>query len=120
MEYNKKVTEHFLHPHNLGRLPKYNYTAEAANPTCGDAVKFYFDVDSKSERIEKVGIEVLGCGAAIASCSVASEMLTGKTLTEAKKISNQAIVDELGGLPSEKINCSLLVEQAVGRVKINK
>lgn len=116
MNYNKVVIEHFLSPKNLGKLKKFNFIAEAANPTCGDAVKFYFDISDKN-IINDIGIEVLGCGAAIASSSMASVILKGKTLEDATKINNSEIVDALGGLPQEKINCSLLVEQAMQNIK---
>lgn len=115
MEYNNKVKDHFLHPHNLGKLKKYNYEAEAANPTCGDALKLFFDVENG--KIKKVGMEVLGCGAAIASSSVASELLINKDIDKAKNLKNQEIVEILGGLPEEKIKCSLLVEQALQNIK---
>jgi nitrogen fixation protein NifU and related proteins len=116
MQYNKKVEEHFLSPKNLGKLEQYTYTAEAANPTCGDAVKFYFDTD-EDNKISKVGIEVLGCGAAIAASSMASEMIIGKKISELKSVTNDKVVSELGGLPDDKINCSVLVNQAFSNIK---
>ena len=104
--YNEIVLEHFQKPHNQGSILDADGIGEVGNPVCGDMMKIYIKV--KDNKIEDIKFETLGCGAAIASTSMLTDLVKGKTLEEALKVTKQDVVDALGGLPNVKVHCSLL------------
>ncbi len=110
-EYSEKVMDHFSKPRNIGEVSDPSGVGEVGNPVCGDMMKFTIKV--KDDRIEDVKYLTFGCGAAIAVSSMVSEMAKGKTLEEAKKISNKQVAEELGGLPGNKMHCSNLGADAL-------
>lgn len=111
MLYSDKVMEHFSNPRNVGELVDANGVGEVGNAKCGDIMKMYIKVNQGV--IEDVKFKTFGCGAAIATSSMATEMIKGKTLDDALKLTNKAVVEALEGLPQVKIHCSVLAEQAV-------
>lgn len=111
MRYSEKVMEHFRNPRNVGSMENADGVGEVGNPVCGDVMTFYIKV--KDNRIKDVKFQTFGCGAAIAVSSMVSEMVKGKTLDEAMKISNKSIAQELGGLPKNKFHCSNLGADAL-------
>jgi nitrogen fixation NifU-like protein len=111
-QYNEKVIDYFMNPRNVGGIPDADAVGEVGNPRCGDVMKIYLDVD-ENEVIRDVKFETFGCAAAIATSSMATEMVKGLTLEEALKITNREVANELGGLPPEKLHCSLLAEEAL-------
>lgn len=111
-DYTDKVRDHYLHPRNVGEIEKPDGFGEIGNITCGDALRLTFKLDD-SGRIEDIKFKTFGCGSAIASASVLTEMCKGKTLSEVKQITNKSIADELGGLPKEKMHCSVMGEEAL-------
>jgi nitrogen fixation NifU-like protein len=110
--YNEKVIDYFMNPRNVGGIPDADGVGEVGNPRCGDVMKIYLDVD-ENEVIRDVKFETFGCAAAIATSSMATEMVKGLTIDEALKITNREVANELGGLPAEKLHCSLLAEEAL-------
>ena len=106
MPYGKKVMELFQNPKNIGELKEANGVGQVGNPVCGDMMKVFIKV--KDNVIEEVKVKTFGCVAAIASSSMLTELVKGKTLEDALKVSKQDVVDALGGLPDEKIHCSVL------------
>ena len=111
MAYSKKVMDHFMNPRNTGELTDANAVGEVGNPVCGDIMKMYLKI--KDDVIEDVKFKTFGCGAAVATSSLATEMIKGKTVKEALELSNKAVIEALDGLPPAKIHCSVLAEQAV-------
>ncbi|WP_142414626.1 Fe-S cluster assembly scaffold protein NifU [Hathewaya massiliensis] len=111
MEYSDKVLEHFYSPRNVGVLPSANGIGEEGDPKCGDVMKIYLEI--KNNIIENVRFKAFGCGSAIASASIATELIKGKTLEEAWEITNQSVIEALDGLPSVKIHCSVLAEETI-------
>jgi nitrogen fixation NifU-like protein len=111
MIYTDKVMEHFANPLNVGELPDANGIGEVGNAKCGDIMKMYLKVEGGI--ITDIRFKTFGCGAAIATSSVATQLIKGKTLDEALAVSNKKVVKELGGLPDAKLHCSVLAEQAV-------
>ena len=112
MQYSEKVLDHFTHPRNVGEIEDANGVGEVGNAKCGDIMKIYLKV-SDDGIIEDVKFKTFGCGAAIATSSIATEMIKGKKISEALKLSNKAVIEALDGLPPAKIHCSVLAEQAV-------
>lgn len=115
--YTQIVMDHFKNPRNQGELEGADAVAEIGNPECGDTTKIYLQI--KDDRIEDVKFQTLGCAAAIASASMATEMIKGKTLEEAWALTNREVADALGGLPEKKMHCSVLAEGAI-RTAINQ
>jgi nitrogen fixation NifU-like protein len=109
--YSSIVMDHFNHPRNMGEMDNPDGMGEAQNPVCGDTMRLFIKVES--DRIVDIKFLTFGCGAAIASSSLATEMIKGKTIEEALKISDEDIVKELGGLPLSKVHCSILAEMAI-------
>lgn len=109
--YSEKVLDHFSNPRNVGELADANAVGEVGNPVCGDIMKMFMKIEDGV--IVDVKFKTFGCGAAIATSSMATEMIKGKTVDEALALSNKAVVEALGGLPPAKIHCSVLAEEAV-------
>lgn len=109
--YSAIVEDHFTRPRNLGVLPNASCEAEASNPVCGDRMKLFLRVDG--DRITAASFLAQGCPAAIAAASMTTVLLTGATLDEARRLTNQAIADALGGLPRAKLHCSVLAEEVI-------
>ena len=112
MEYSEKVYDHFTHPRNVGEIEDANGVGEVGNAKCGDIMKMYLKV-SDDGVIEDVKFKTFGCGAAIATSSMATEMVKGKTIEDALKLTNQAVAEALDGLPPVKMHCSVLAEEAL-------
>lgn len=118
--YTKKLFYYFQHPVNMGEIKNPDTMAQVGNPVCGDVMKMYLKIGNKakgkgkSDRyIKDVKFQTLGCAAAIATSSIATKLVKGKTLDKAKKLTNQDIARELGGLPPNKLHCSVLAVQAL-------
>jgi NifU-like protein len=111
-DYTEKVRDHYLHPRNVGEIPDPDGFGEVGNITCGDALRLTFKLD-KNSKITDIRFKTFGCGSAIASASVLTEMCRGKTLEEVKKITNKEIAEALGGLPREKMHCSVMGQEAL-------
>ncbi len=109
--YSEKVMEHFSNPRNVGDLPDANGIGTVGSAACGDIMKMYIRVED--DIIKDVRFKTFGCGAAIATSSMATEMVRGKTLDEALKITNKVVMEALDGLPPQKVHCSVLAEQAI-------
>ena len=109
--YTETVMDHFMHPRNVGSIENADGVGEVGNAKCGDIMKMYLKI--RDNVIEEVKFETFGCGSAIASSSVATEMIKGKTIEEALAVTNKQVVDALGGLPAYKLHCSVLAEEAV-------
>jgi nitrogen fixation NifU-like protein len=111
MQYSKKVLQHFAEPHNVGVMEDPDGVGEVGNPVCGDVMKIYIKV--KDDRIEDIKFQTLGCGAAIATSSMVTDLAKGKTLDEALTITRDAVATELDGLPPAKMHCSNLAADAL-------
>ena len=111
MSYSEKVMDHFANPRNVGEMPDADGIGEVGNPKCGDIMKMYIKV--KDNVITDVKFKTFGCGAAIATSSMATELIKGKTIDDALKLTNKAVMEALDGLPPVKIHCSVLAEQAI-------
>ena len=111
MLYSEKVMDHFQHPRNLGKMDDADGVGEVGNAKCGDIMKMYLKI--KDGKIEDVKFNTFGCASAIATSSIATEMIKGQKIEDALKLSNKAVVEALDGLPPAKIHCSVLAEQAV-------
>ena len=109
--YTETVKDHFTHPRNVGEIPDADGVGEVGNAKCGDIMKMYLKI--KDDRIEDVKFETFGCGSAIASSSMATELIKGKTVDEALAVTNKQVVDALGGLPAYKLHCSVLAEESI-------
>lgn len=109
--YSATVMDHFMNPRNVGEIEDASGVGEVGNPACGDMMRLYLKIEDG--RIVDAKFRTFGCGAAIASSSMLTEMIKGKTVDEARDITNQHVADALGGLPPVKIHCSVMAEQAV-------
>ena len=109
--YSEKVMDHFQHPRNVGVIENADGIGEVGNAKCGDIMKMYLKI--QDNVITDVKFETFGCGSAIASSSMATEMIKGKTIDEALAVTNKQVVDALGGLPAHKLHCSVLAEEAI-------
>ena len=109
--YTETVMDHFTHPRNVGEIPDADGVGEVGNAKCGDIMKMYLKI--KDDRIEDVKFETFGCGSAIASSSMATELIKGNTIEEALAVTNKQVVDALGGLPAYKLHCSVLAEESI-------
>ena len=109
--YTETVMDHFTHPRNVGEIPDADGVGEVGNAKCGDIMKMYLKI--KDDRIEDAKFETFGCGSAIASSSMATELIKGKTIEEALSVTNKQVVDALGGLPAYKLHCSVLAEESI-------
>ena len=110
--YTEKVMDHFMHPRNVGESEGASGVGTVGNAKCGDIMRIYLDID-ENQVVRDAKFKTFGCGAAIATSSMATEMIIGKTVQEALTVTNKAVMDALGGLPPVKVHCSLLAEQAV-------
>ena len=111
--YSDKVMDHFQHPRNVGKLPDADGVGEVGNAKCGDIMRMYIQVDPETQVITDVKFNTFGCGSAIATSSMATEMIKGKPVSEALQLTNRAVVEALDGLPAHKLHCSVLAEEAV-------
>ena len=111
MAYSEKAMDHFAHPRNVGEIEGANAVGQVGNAKCGDIMKIYMDI--QDNIIKDVKFKTFGCGAAIATSSMATEMVKGKTVEEALQLTNRAVMEALEGLPPEKIHCSVLAEEAI-------
>lgn len=109
--YSEKVMDHFANPRNVGELKDANAVGEVGNAKCGDIMKIYMKIEDNT--VKEVSFKTFGCGAAIATSSIATEMVKGKTVEEALELSNKAVIEALDGLPPQKIHCSVLAEEAI-------
>ena len=109
--YTETVMDHFTHPRNVGEIPDADGVGEVGNAKCGDIMKMYLKI--KDDRIEDAKFETFGCGSAIASSSMATELIKGKTVDEALAVTNKQVVDALCGLPAYKLHCSVLAEESI-------
>ena len=111
MQYSDKVMDHFLNPRNVGQIEDASGVGEVGNAKCGDIMKIFLDIED--EIIKDVKFQTFGCGSAIASSSMATEMVKGKSIHEALALTNKAVAEALDGLPPVKMHCSVLAEQAI-------
>jgi len=110
-EYSQKVMDHFMNPRNVGSIENPDGVGEVGNPRCGDIMRIYLKIDN--DVITDIKFQTFGCGAAVATSSMITEMVKGKNIEEALKISNQNVAEALGGLPPVKMHCSNLAAQAL-------
>ncbi|MBR5121345.1 MAG: Fe-S cluster assembly scaffold protein NifU [Oscillospiraceae bacterium] len=111
MIYSEKVMDHFANPRNVGEIPNADGVGEVGNAKCGDIMKMYLKIDDGI--ITDVKFKTFGCGAAVATSSMATELIKGKSIDDALKITNKAVIEALDGLPAAKLHCSVLAEQAM-------
>ena len=109
--YSEKVMDHFMNPRNVGSIENADGIGEVGNAKCGDIMKIYLKIENNI--IEDVKFETFGCGSAIASSSIATEMIKGKSIHDALALTNKAVVEALDGLPAHKVHCSVLAEEAI-------
>ena len=111
MNYSEKVMDHFINPRNVGEIPDADGVGEVGNAKCGDIMKMYLKIEGNA--ITDCKFKTFGCGAAVATSSMATEMIKGRTIEEALQLTNKAVMEALDGLPPVKVHCSVLAEQAV-------
>ena len=110
--YTEKVMDHFMHPRNVGEIDNASGVGTVGNAKCGDIMRIFLDID-ENQVVRDAKFKTFGCGAAIATSSMATEMIIGKTIQEALEVTNKAVMEALGGLPPVKVHCSVLAEQAI-------
>lgn len=110
--YTEKVMDHFQHPRNVGEIENASGVGTVGNAKCGDIMRIYLDID-ENQIIRDVKFKTFGCGAAVATSSMATELIKGKPVEEALKLTNKAVIEALDGLPAAKLHCSVLAEQAI-------
>ena len=111
--YSEKVMDHFQHPRNVGEIENASGVGNGGDAKCGDIMRMFLDIDDKTHIIKECKFKTFGCGAAVATSSMATEMVKGKTIEEAMQITNKAVMEALDGLPPVKVHCSLLAEEAI-------
>lgn len=111
MAYSEAVMDHFSNPRNVGEIEDANAIGQVGNAKCGDIMKIYMKIEDNI--IKDIKFKTFGCGAAIATSSMATEMVKGKSVEEALSLTNKAVMEALGGLPTEKVHCSVLAEEAI-------
>ena len=111
--YSEKVMDHFQHPRNVGEIENASGVGTVGNAKCGDIMRMFLDIDDKTHIIKECKFKTFGCGAAVATSSMATEMVKGKTIEEAMQITNKAVMEALDGLPPVKVHCSLPAEEAI-------
>ena len=111
--YSEKVMDHFQHPRNVGEIEDASGVGTVGNAKCGDIMRMFLDIDDETHIIKVCKFKTFGCGAAVATSSMATEMVKGKTIEEAMQITNKAVMEALDGLPPVKVHCSLLAEEAI-------
>ena len=113
MAYSEKVKDHYQNPRNVGEIENASGVGTVGNAKCGDIMRMYLDIDDKTHIIKDCKFKTFGCGAAVATSSMATELVKGKTIEEAMKVTNKAVMEALDGLPPIKVHCSRLAEQAI-------
>ena len=111
--YSEKVMDHFSNPRNVGEIEDASGVGTVGNAKCGDIMRMYLDVDEETKVIKDCKFKTFGCGAAVATSSMATELVMGKTIYEALEVTNKAVMEALDGLPPVKVHCSLLAEEAI-------
>ena len=111
--YSEKVMDHFQNPRNVGEIEGASGVGTVGNAKCGDIMRIYLDIDDETRVIKDCKFKTFGCGAAVATSSMATELVIGKTIEEAMKVTNKAVMEALDGLPPVKVHCSLLAEEAI-------
>lgn len=111
--YSEKVMDHFNNPRNVGEIEQASGVGTVGNAKCGDIMRIYLDIDEETKVINDCKFKTFGCGAAVATSSMATELVKGKTIYEALKVTNKAVMEALDGLPPVKVHCSLLAEEAI-------
>lgn len=111
--YSDKVMDHFQNPRNVGEIEDASGVGTVGNAKCGDIMRIYLDIDDETHIINDCKFKTFGCGAAVATSSMATEMVKGKTIEEAMQVTNKAVMEALDGLPPVKVHCSLLAEEAI-------
>ena len=111
--YSEKVMDHFSNPRNVGEIEEASGVGTVGNAKCGDIMRMYLDIDEETKVIKECKFKTFGCGAAVATSSMATELVKGKTIYEALQVTNKAVMEALDGLPPVKVHCSLLAEEAI-------
>ena len=111
--YSEKVMDHFQNPRNVGEIEGASGVGTVGNAKCGDIMRIYLDIDNETRVIKDCKFKTFGCGAAVATSSMATELVIGKTIEEAMKVTNKAVMEALDGLPPVKVHCSVLAEEAI-------
>ena len=111
--YSEKVMDHFQNPRNVGEIEGASGVGTVGNAKCGDIMRIYLDIDNETRIIKDCKFKTFGCGAAVATSSMATELVIGKTIEEAMKVTNKSVMEALDGLPPVKVHCSLLAEEAI-------
>ena len=113
MNYSEKVMDHFNNPRNVGEIENASGVGTVGNAKCGDSMRIYLDIDEDTKIVKDCKFKTFGCGAAVATSSMATELVKGKTIYEALEVTNKAVMEALDGLPPVKVHCSLLAEEAI-------
>ena len=113
MNYSEKVMDHFNNPRNVGDIENASGVGTVGNAKCGDIMRIYLDIDEDTKIVKDCKFKTFGCGAAVATSSMATELVKGKTIYEALEVTNKAVMEALDGLPPVKVHCSLLAEEAI-------